>query len=125
MLVGDLILQPCPGRDKATLAPYILCGGVLIEQQPDDASSNMVKLSKVFESGDYVAIGLAKSLLDEAEIPYSVKNEGLQDLFTIGRIGTGYNPLVGPIQIWVHPQDEDRALELLAQLEGDSPTGET
>ena len=73
----------------------------------------------VFETGNQALIAVAKSILDGAEIPYLVKGENLQSLFGMGQIGTGYNLLVGPVQIQVTREDESTAKELLADVAED------
>ncbi len=75
------------------------------------------KLVTVFKSGHEALIALSKSMLDEAEIKYLIKNEGVQDLFGFGVFGTGFNPLTGPIQIQVLPADEATAREILKDVE--------
>ena len=75
------------------------------------------KLVTVFKSGHEGLIAVAKSMLDEAEIKYLIKNEGVQDLVGLGVFGTGFNPLTGPIQIQVLPEDETYAKALLKDVE--------
>lgn len=75
----------------------------------------------VLTTGDQVIIALAKATLDEAQIPYVVKGEGLQDLFGVGRLGTGYNPIVGPVEIQVALEDEEEAKKLLETLPEPKP----
>ena len=70
----------------------------------------------VFEFEDSVAISLAKGILEQAGIPYIVKNEGLQELFGYGRIGTGYNPIIGAIQIQVNREYAEAARGLLNEI---------
>ncbi len=82
------------------------------------------KLVTVFKSGHEGLIAIVKSLLDEAEIKYLVKNEGVQDLFGIGVFGTGFNPLTGPIQIQVLPEDEATAKEILKDVEASEEVDE-
>ena len=86
------------------------------------------RLVTVFKSGHEGLIALVKSLLDEAEIKYLVKNEGIQDLIGLGVVGTGFNPVVGPVQIQVLPEDEAEAREILKNVEAsaelDEETGE-
>lgn len=82
------------------------------------------KLVTVFKSGHEGLIALAKSILDEAEIKYLVMNEGVQDLVGLGVFGTGFNPLTGPVQIKVLPDDEEQAKELLNGLEESTPLDE-
>lgn len=74
------------------------------------------RLVTIFKSGHEGLIALAKSILDEANIEYLIKNEGVQDLVGLGVFGTGFNPLTGPIQIQVLPEKESVAKELLKDL---------
>jgi len=74
------------------------------------------RLVTIFKSGHEGLIALAKSILDEANIEYLIKNEGVQDLVGLGVFGTGFNPLTGPIQIQVLPEKEEEARELLKDL---------
>ncbi len=82
------------------------------------------KLVTVFKSGNEALIALAKSMLDEAEIKYLIKNEGVQDLLGLGVLGTGFNPLTGPIQIQVLPEDEVTAKEILKDVEASEEADE-
>jgi hypothetical protein len=84
------------------------------------------RLVTVFKSGHEGLIAVAKSMLDEAEIKYLIKNEGVQDLVGLGVFGTGFNPLTGPIQIQVLPEDESYAKDLLKDVEASEEVdGET
>lgn len=82
------------------------------------------RLVTVFKSGHEGLIALVKSLLDEAEIKYLVKNEGIQDLIGLGVVGTGFNPVVGPVQIQVLPEDEAEAREILKNVEASAELDE-
>lgn len=81
-------------------------------------------LVTVFTSGHEGLISLAKSILDEANIEYLIKNEGVQDLIGIGVFGTGFNPITGPMEIKVLPEKADEANELLKGLEESTPLDE-
>ena len=70
----------------------------------------------VFESGHEGLIALAKSMLDEANIEYSVKGEGVENLMGVGVMGTGFNPITGAIQIQVLEENAAQARELLKDL---------
>jgi hypothetical protein len=70
----------------------------------------------VLESGDPAVLLVAESLLEGAEIVYFAKGEGAQDLFGAGRLGTGFNPGVGAIQLQVPAEDAEAARELLRDL---------
>ncbi len=71
-------------------------------------------LFSVFESGDPGVFALAKVALDQAGIRYVTEGEGVQDLFGLGRIGTGYNNITGPPRICVPAAHVERARKLLA-----------
>jgi putative signal transducing protein len=75
------------------------------------------RLVTVLTTGNEAVIAVAKSLLDDADIKYFAKGEQLQNLFGVGTIGTGYNPLVGPIQLQVEEHQADEAKTILAGLE--------
>ena len=69
----------------------------------------------VFESSDPAVIAVAESLLEEAEIDFFAKGEGIQDLFGGGRIGR-VNPVVGPVQFQVAAEDAEEARAVLREL---------
>ena len=75
----------------------------------------------ILETGDPADILVAKSLLEDAGIEYFPRGEGVQDLFGVGRMGSGFNTLAGPVEIQVRPEDADEARRLLARL--DEPRG--
>lgn len=70
----------------------------------------------VLSTGDQTLIAVAKSILEAAGIHYIVKGEKLQDLFGVGRIGWGFNPIVGPVEIQVTRDNEEKAKQLLEDL---------
>ncbi len=61
-------------------------------------------------------IALIKSVLDQEGITYVIKNEGIQDLFGAGRIGTGVNQLVGEIKIAVKKKDYRLVMYLMENI---------
>ena len=77
---------------------------------------NKEKLVTVLATGNEAIIALAKSILDEAEIGYFAKNEGVENLIGFGVIGTGFNPVTGPIELQVLEEDEPEARILLENL---------
>lgn len=91
---------------------------------PDEKSRKETKLVCIFSTGSQAQVAVAKSLLEGADIPCMVKNEGVQDLLGFGRMGTGYNPLTGPIEIWVDERDAFQAKEILSDLDSPSPEDE-
>ena len=96
------------------------CGALLVTElppEPEPEEEESLELTTVLVTGNPVVIALAKSLLDDAEIRYSVKGEGLQEVYGAGRIGSGYNVIFGPVQIQVLRDDEAVAREVLQGLE--------
>ena len=82
------------------------------------------KLVTVLRTGHQGIVAVAKSILDEAEIKYLVKGEGLQNLFGVGVMGTGFNLITGPIEIQVLPEDAEAAQEILKDIEESEETEE-
>lgn len=74
------------------------------------------ELVTVLQTGDAGTIAIAKSILEDADIPYYVVNEHIQDLIGIGRLGYGFNPLSGPPGIKVSEEDAEVAEQLLEKL---------
>ncbi|MFC2093530.1 hypothetical protein ACFLSV_06485 [Bacteroidota bacterium] len=74
------------------------------------------RLVTVFKTGHEGIVALVKSILDEAKIQYLAKGEGVQDLFGVGVLGTGFNPITGPVEFRVMPEDVEYAKELLKDV---------
>ena len=101
------------------------CDVPLVAVLPPEAGDPSHRdLVTVFETGDPGLLAMAHSILDESEIPYLTQGEGVQDLFGLGRLGTGFSILTGPVHIQVERATEPEARSLLAGLEGpaSSPT---
>lgn len=92
------------------------CGIPLVENPRAEAVESPIEFVTVLESGDPSVILAAKSVLEANDILYFAKGEGVQDLFGAGRIGTGFNPLAGPVAIQVDKECEEEAKALLAEL---------
>ncbi len=73
-------------------------------------------LVTVYATGNEAIVSVVKSILDEAQIKYIAQGEGVQDLFGVGVIGTGFNPITGPVIFKVMPEDEEYAKELLKDI---------
>ena len=76
-------------------------------------------LVSVFETGNEAIVAVVKSILDEAQIRYLAQGEGVQDLFGVGVLGTGFNPVTGPVVFQVMPEDAEYAKELLKDVTDD------
>jgi hypothetical protein len=83
-----------------------------VQQEKEDHE----RLVTVFETGHEGLVAVVKSILDEANIRYLAKGEGVQDLFGVGILGTGFNPITGPVEFRVMPEDEEYARELLKDV---------
>ncbi len=74
-------------------------------------------LVTVFETGNEAIVAVIKSLFDEANIRYLAEGEGVQDLFGVGVLGTGFNPITGPVRFQVMPEDAEYAREILKDVQ--------
>lgn len=81
------------------------------KMRPDTGELDLVPVLSLHDLG---LVNLAKSLLDDVGIPAMVRNEGLQDLFGIGRIA--FNPVAGEVEFWVRREDSEAAQAALAGL---------
>jgi hypothetical protein len=82
-----------------------------------DALHRHLELVTVFKTGDPGLIALVKSILQSADIPFTTRGEGIQDLTGLGRLGSGYNLAFGPVEIQVNRDDAEDARALLEDLE--------
>ena len=73
----------------------------------------------VFESSDFAAFEIAKSLLKANGIEFITAREPLQDLIGGGRLG-GSNIVAGAAQLAVPESQLEEAQELLAELDRES-----
>ena len=94
-----------------------------MDQRPPAEAPPDLELATVFAAGDPAAVITAESLLAEANIPFQKTGDGLQDLFGAGRLGTGFNILVGPVVFRVPEHFAAEARELLQDLERE-PAGD-
>ena len=71
----------------------------------------------VFQTGDTVALALAKAALEDEGIPFVTQGEGVQDLIGAGRMPGGFNLDAGAVRIHVERRNAARAREVLAGIE--------
>ena len=83
------------------------------EQQEKEDNESLVT---VYETGNEAIVAVIKSLLDEANIRYLAEGEGVQDLFGVGVLGTGFNLVTGPVKFQVMPEDAKYASEILKDV---------
>lgn len=98
------------------------CANCLIPlEEESEVSIDPNELVTVYATGNGALIALAKSILEDAGIPYFAKGEGLQDLFGAGRLGVGFNSAIGPVEIQVAGKHFEEARLLLQDLDEGRP----
>jgi hypothetical protein len=90
------------------------CRGGLVENLPVEPERGQLVL--VFETDNPAEALVVESLLDSEKITHVSQNEMLQDFFGIGRLGPGYNPMIGLVRILVAQADEKKARQLLEEM---------
>jgi hypothetical protein len=108
----------CPNCRAEYTVGVVKCAdcdvALVAELTPTDDNADYIDLVTVGVFTNAPELAVAKSLLEDADIQYFAKNEGVIGLFSMGQVG--YNPMVGGIEIQVHPDDADAAREILAQM---------
>ena len=70
----------------------------------------------VFTAWDPTSLPVVKGLLEANGIPFTVANDVTQDTLGLGRLGVGYNAVVGPPQVRVPGDFEAAARELISTV---------
>lgn len=104
----------CRAEYNAGIIRCADCDLELVAELTPENEMDYVELVTVGTFTNAPALAVAKSLLEDADIQYFAKNEGVIGLFAMGQVG--YNPMVGPIEIQVHPEDAEAALEILSEM---------
>ena len=113
----------CGGEYREGFLECADCGVPLVENPPapEPEEHPDLELVTVFETGNPALLAVAESLLMDAEILYVKKGEYLQDLFALGRFGTGANLVAGPVAVQVPKESSESAFEILAGIEEGEP----
>ena len=74
----------------------------------------------VFRSGHQGRVAIAKSILQSADVPFVVLNEGTQNLVGWGSFPAGFNIALGGVEIFVSRADEEDARAMVGDLEDSS-----
>jgi Putative prokaryotic signal transducing protein len=109
----------CGAEYREGFGRCVDCEVDLVAEAPPPAArpAPAARQVTVLRSGDPTVLAMAKSLLQDAGIALVARGEGLQDLFALGRLGTGSSPVVGPAEIRVSAADAAAARALLRDLE--------
>ena len=70
----------------------------------------------VFVAYDPALLPVVESLLAANDIPFIVPNDTTQDMFGLGRMGSGYNSIIGPPVVRVPSEHAQAARELIASI---------
>ena len=99
----------CGGEYREGFTHCADCDVDLVADPPpaDTAPLPEGELVTVLETGDPSELLFAESVLREAGIPFVKRGESLQELFALGRLGTGFNPIAGPIVLQVPEEQAD------------------
>ena len=100
------------------------CDVKLVAELGPEDENEYADLVTVYVARDGNDLAVVESRLDGSGIRFLAKGEGVQDLFAAGTIG-GFNPMVGPVEIQVLPEDADFVRELLTMPEGPSEEEDT
>lgn len=111
----------CPNCGKEYRPGIVACPDcreVLVRERPRPSGSvEYVEYVTVLESGDSALLAVLSSMLDAAGIRCRVKSDKVQDLYGLGRLGSGFNLLAGIPKLQVEQGREEEARELLAAAE--------
>jgi hypothetical protein len=110
----------CPVCGSEYREGFVQCADCeipLVETPPElvETEHPDLQLVTVLVTGDPGEIALAESILLEEEIPYFKKGDQIQDLFALGRLPFGFNPVTGPVEIQVAEEDAEAAHEALEE----------
>ncbi|MBL8026401.1 MAG: DUF2007 domain-containing protein [Fibrobacteres bacterium] len=75
-----------------------------------------LQMVTVFMPENMAQLAVAKAILDDAGIPYYVKNEISQNLFGAGMVGAGFNTASGAMAVEVAASQAEEAAILLSDL---------
>ncbi|HEY0556559.1 MAG TPA: DUF2007 domain-containing protein, partial [Thermoanaerobaculia bacterium] len=103
----------CGGEYRKGFTHCADCDVDLVEALPVKTPLPDVGLVTVLETGDPSELVFAESVLQQAGIPFVKKGDSLQELFALGRLGTGFNPIAGPVVLLVSEDQAEAAAQLL------------
>lgn len=111
----------CQGEYREGFTECADCGVALVEKLPEpeaemDPASD-AGLVALVRTGDPNELAFAEAVLTDASIPFVKKGESVQDLFALGRVGMGFNPITGPIVLLVSEEHAAEAAKLLEESE--------
>lgn len=118
---ASVICPGCGGECRARLKVCPVCGAPLASEKPESEpreDARKFELCTILATSDPGLIAVAKSLLDDADIPFMVRGEGIQGLFP-----GSLNVVLGPAELQVSVRDKEEAGAILSRL-SDAFSGE-
>jgi hypothetical protein len=115
--VKTMFCPRCGDEFVEGITECVDCKVPLVRELPPRPEPEYIELVTVLEVTDPSALMFAKSILEGAGIRYFAKGERLQNLFGGGRLGLGFNLVVGPVRLQVACEDEKAARILLTDFQ--------
>ena len=111
----------CQGEYREGFTECADCGVPLVEKLAEPEAERDpapdAGLVALVRTGDPNELAFAEAVLTDADIPFVKKGESVQDLFALGRVGMGFNPITGPIVLLVSEEHAAEAAKLLEESE--------
>ena len=104
----------CRGEFRPEVAKCNTCDVPLVHRLPGEPALEYRDLVPVFAAVDLSELISVRNLLEAAGIPCFTQNEGIQEFFGVGRL-TGFNPLIGSVQILVDRDLLEDAQQILQE----------
>lgn len=104
------------GLDRCADCAVELVESLPEKEAPEEAIRPGPVAETVFDDQDATELAIVESLLRAAEIELLMVGAGLQELFGAGRLGVGFNLVVGPVRLQVPTEDAERARQLLSGM---------
>jgi len=103
-------MKYCPKCNKRFSDTTIKCPDCEIDLIEDkEAIPEYIEFESIFKTSNPATIALAKSILEDADIPYALKSQGLQAIYALGMV-----------QFQVPPEHTVTARSLLSELAKDN-----
>jgi hypothetical protein len=109
-----------PGEYVDTATRCSDCGAELVTRRPDFSELPTLQwddMTPVMSIPDAALVPVIESLLAGEGIAHYVHGENLQDLFGVGRVGSGFNVITGLPVLYVDSARVEEAERLLEDLQ--------
>lgn len=116
---GGILMKKCPYCDETIQDDHGDCPNCQknLGQEDSMADDGSPRWVQIYATGDPGSIALIKSILEGNGISYFIDGEELQNLFALGILGVGFNPVAKAAKVLVREEDAEKAVELLSLLD--------